>query len=71
MAFFIIMFTGVGRCFYVPYRDVKVFWDRAANGGRKSFKLEELRSEYEIEITNQIFIHYLSQINRDLSERDE
>ena len=71
VAFFIIMFTGVGRCFYVPYRDVKVFWDRAANGGRKSFKLEELRSEYEIEITNQIFIHYLSQINRDLSERDE
>lgn len=71
VAFFIIMFTGVGRCFYVPYRDVKVFWDRAANGGRKSFKLEELRSEYEIEITNQIFIHYLSQINRDLSERNE
>ena len=71
VAFFIIMFTGAGKCFYVPYRDVKVFWDRAANGGRKSFKLAELKSEYEIEITNQIFIHYLSQINRDLSERDE
>ena len=71
VAFFIIMFTRTARCFYVPYRDVKVFWERAADGGRKSFKIDELREEYEIKITNQVFIHYLSQINRDLSERDE
>ena len=71
MAFFIIyVLRGWEDVFMFRIVMWKVFWDRA-NGGRKSFKLEELRSEYEIEITNQIFIHYLSQINRDLSERDE
>lgn len=71
VAFFVIMFKAFDKCFYVPYRDVKVFWERAEHGGRKSFKMEELRDEYEIKVTNGIFIHYLSQINRDLSERDE
>lgn len=55
----------------MPYRDMKVFWDRAGNGGRKSFKMEELREEYEIEITNQVYIHYLTQINMDLAKREE
>ena len=71
VAFFLVMFTGENRCFYVPYRDMKVFWDRAGNGGRKSFKMEELREEYEIEITNQVYIHYLTQINMDLAKREE
>ena len=41
------------------------------NGGRKSFLREELDQSYQIRMTNQVFIHYLEQLNHDLAEREE
>ena len=71
VAFLIIYFKGADIYYYVPYRDVRRFWDRAEQGGRKSFLREELNQEYQIKVTNQVFIHYLEELNQDLSERDE
>lgn len=70
IAFLIIYFSRRDEYYYVPYKDVRYFWDRAAGGGRKSFRIEELDSKYMIKVTNQIFIHYLDTVNKDLSERD-
>ncbi len=47
------------------------FWNRALEGGRKSFRREELDSSYIIKITNQVFIHYLETLSKDLDIRDE
>lgn len=71
VAFLIIYFKGTDLYYYVPYRDVRCFWDRAKQGGRKSFLQEELNQDYQIKVTNQVFIHYLEELNQDLSERDE
>lgn len=71
VAFLIIYFSQRDEYYYVPFKDVKFFWDRAASGGRKSFKIEELDKRYIIKVTNQIFIHYLNAVNKDLSERDD
>lgn len=71
IAFLIIYFSNVGLYYYVPCRDVAKFWDRAECGGRKSFRREELDSSFRIKVTNQIFIHYLEMISRDLNIRDE
>ena len=71
VAFLIIYFKGADIYYYVPYRDVRRFWDRAEQGGRKSFLREELNQDYQIKVTNQVFIHYLEELNQDLSERDE
>lgn len=71
ISFLIIYFKNVDSYYYVPFRDVKVFWDRAVNGGRKSFLREELDQSYQIRMTNQVFIHYLEQLNHDLAEREE
>lgn len=71
ISFFIIYFKNIDIYYYVPFRDVKVFWDRALNGGRKSFQREELDQSYQIRMTNQVFIHYLEQLNHDLAEREE
>ncbi len=71
VAFLIIYFKHVDEYFYVPFRDVKFFWDRAAKGGRKSFLCSELNRFYQIKVINQVFIHYLEPLNLDLSERDE
>ncbi len=70
IAFLIIYFKKVDLYYYVPYRDVVIFWERARNGGRKSFKREELDDNYIIGVTNQIFIHYLETIQKDLDSRD-
>lgn len=70
IAFFIIYFSKAEKYYYVPYRDVEVFWRRAKNGGRKSFRREELDETYEIRFTNQIYIHYLEMISKDLETRD-
>ena len=71
ISFLIIYFSNVDICYYVPCRDVLKFWNRALEGGRKSFRREELDSSYIIKITNQVFIHYLETLSKDLDIRDE
>lgn len=71
ISFLIIYFKHVDLYYYVPFRDVKRFWDRALQGGRKSFQREELDQSYQIKMTNQVFIHYLEQLNHDLAVREE
>ena len=70
VAFLIIYFSKVEEYYYVPFRDVLVFWNRAKDGGRKSFRREELDTEYRIPFTNQIYIHYLETLSRDLETRE-
>lgn len=71
VAFFIIYFSSAEKYYYVPYRDVELFWKRAESGGRKSFRREELDETLQIPFTNQIYIHYLDTLSRDLERRDE
>ena len=37
VAFFLIYFTSLNEFYYLTYRKLKEFWERAENGGRKSF----------------------------------
>lgn len=71
ISFFIIYFSKADEYYYVPYQDVVVFWNRAKEGGRKSFRREELDASYRIRFTNQIYIHYLEMVSRDLESREE
>lgn len=71
IAFLIIYFKGVNQYYYVPFRDVKCFWERAEQGGRKSFLRKELDQSYLIRTSNQILIHYLETLRQDLESRVE
>lgn len=71
IAFLIIYFSGQDIYYYVPYRDMIRFWNRAQNGGRKSFHREELNQEYRIRVKGQVFIHYLEMLQQDLDSREE
>ena len=42
IAFFLIYYTGREQMYYLPFRHLKIFWDRAQAGGRKSFRFDEL-----------------------------
>ncbi|MCD7825612.1 MAG: Holliday junction resolvase RecU [Clostridiaceae bacterium] len=71
IAFFILYFSKEDAYYYVPFRDMKLFWERAKKGGRKSFRREELDASYQINYTNQIYIHYLEMLAKDLEYREE
>ena len=43
IAFFIIYYTHKEIFYYLPYEMLRFFWDRAKEGGRKSFRFEELK----------------------------
>ena len=71
IAFFLIYFTGLNEFYYLPFRKLKEFWDRAENGGRKSFRRDELSDDYVINSPGDggILIPYLDLIQKDLDER--
>ena len=71
IAFFLLYFSGMDVFYYLRYRDLSVFWERMINGGRKSFKYEELDPEYVIPKGQGIMIPYLELLNKDLESREE
>jgi len=46
VAFFLIFFSHLNLFYYLPFRDLLVFWKRMEEGGRKSFRREELDEKY-------------------------
>lgn len=70
IAFFIINFTDRDFYYYLTLRKLLEFWNRMKNGGRKSFRFEEIDMQYEIVSKSSIFVHYLEKIQQDLDERD-
>lgn len=70
IAFFLIYYTKRGEYYYLTFRKLKEFWDRAANGGRKSFRYDELDPEFVISNDDVSFIPYLEKLQKDLESRD-
>lgn len=70
IAFFLIYYTHKDLFYYLPYDMLRFFWDRALEGGRKSFRFEELNPEYIIPKKNGILVPYLDVLQIDLENRD-
>ena len=70
IAFILIMFTHRNEFYYLPYKSMRAFWDRAASGGRKHFKYEELDPAFFLPHNPRIFVPYLDGIQKDLENRD-
>ena len=70
ISFIILSFTGRNETFYIPFRDIRYFWERMENGGKKSFNYDELDHNYAIRSLKDMFVHYLEPLQRDLDERD-
>ena len=52
-------------------RELMVFWNRAKEGGRKSFRYEELDPSYVIPQHKSILVPYLDLLDQDMSERED
>lgn len=71
IAFFLIYFTGIDKFYYLRFRELLTFWDRKENGGRKSFRREELDASYYIENCRGTFIPYLEYVQLDINSRNQ
>ncbi|MCR5785859.1 MAG: Holliday junction resolvase RecU [Eubacterium sp.] len=69
IAFFIIYFTHKDIYYYLKYDKALYFWNRMLEGGRKSFKTEELDEEFFFRAENGYFLPYLNMIQKDLEQR--
>jgi Penicillin-binding protein-related factor A, putative recombinase len=69
IAFLLIYFKAQEKYMYLPFADLKRFWDRMQAGGPKNFKLAELDPAFEISTYSGTFVHYLEQIQMDMDRR--
>lgn len=70
ISFFLISFTHRREYYYMPYREMKKFWERMKRGGRKSFLYTELDPKHFISAETENSIPILRGIQMDLSERN-
>ena len=69
-SFIILSFTQKNEIYYLPCAEVRRFWERMENGGRKSFTYEEVDKSWRIRSHREQFVHYLEQLQMDLERRD-
>lgn len=69
ISFLLIYFRKRDIYYYLTFERLFYFWKRAVNGGRKSFRFEELDPSYQIPIQNGLNIHYLEVLKMDLEQR--
>ena len=71
VAFIILFYSSLNEFYYIPFVDIKKFYERSINGGRKSFTYEEVDKEFKLRSVPGALVHYLEGVNKDLAKRVE
>jgi len=70
VAFLIIYFSAADKYYYMRFKELEGFWNRSLQGGRKSFRRDELDERFYLgEIKNNV-LPFLNAIQLDLDERE-
>lgn len=70
IAFFLIFYSSRNLFYYLPLRHLMNFWKRMEEGGRKSFRREELDEQFYLKKQSGFLVPYLEGIQKDLNLRD-
>lgn len=70
IAFFLISYTHRDKFYYLRLGKLLEFWNRAKDGGRKSFRYEELESDFFLPQSRGVLVPYLDTLQKDLLARD-
>ena len=70
-AFLIIHFTSEQKFSYLHIRQRLRFWNRAQEGGRKSFRMDELDPAYFFESSKGYLVPFLEPLSLDLEQEQE
>ncbi len=69
VAFFLIHYTTRDVFYYLTFRQLEVFWKRWEEGGRRSFRYDEIDEKYIIPRCNGVMLPYLDTVQIDLDNR--
>ncbi len=69
LAFILISYTHRDEYYYLTFEKLMEFWNRAQNGGRKSFRYEELDTRFFLPEVPGILVPYLNTMQIDLESR--
>ena len=70
IAFILISFTHRDEFYYLRFADLMQFWNRAKEGGRKSFRYDELNPNYFLPNVSGVLVPDLNMLQKDLADRD-
>ena len=70
ISFLLLYFSHKNELYYMQFTEILKFWKRAKQGGRKSFRYEELNPGFFMGFKNNCFVPYLDYIQKDLDCRD-
>lgn len=70
ISFLILYYSARNILYYMRFKEIKAFWERACQGGRKSFRIEELAEAYFMQLKNNCYVPYLDYIQKDLDDRE-
>ncbi len=71
IAFLLIYYTHKDLLYYLPFDALDRFWARAAAGGRKSFRFDELDPEWILPSKTGVLVPYLEALQKDLMKRED
>ena len=71
ISFILIYFSSRDLCYYLTFEQLQIFWNRAKEGGRKSFRYDELDLRFILPKKHGILVPFLDTIQIDLAERNE
>ena len=71
VAFLLIYYTKRELFYYLRLEKLLEFWKRAEEGGRKSFRMEELEEQFFLKKQSGVMVPYLDGLQTDLDRRDE
>ncbi len=71
IAFLILYYSHKDMFYYLNLKQLLVFWNRSKEGGRKSFRFDELDSKFIMPKKHGVLVPYLDMLNLDLEDREE
>ncbi len=70
ISFFLLSFTARNEFYYLRLAELLVYWNRAKEGGRKSFRYEELDPNFFLSVEKGVLVPYLTTLQKDLDLRE-
>ena len=70
IAFILISYTHKEKFYYLRFEELYKFWRRMEEGGRKSFRFDELDNDFFLPNIPGVLVPYLEGIKKDLETRD-
>ena len=71
ISFLLIYYTARDMLYYLRFCDLWRFWMRAKEGGRKSFRMDELDPDYFLPKHRSLMVPYLDMVRLDLLARED